>query len=169
MEMTLHRISAGGRPLPAAFIASFQPKARKRSLQSCRGDESNYSEEPNARKRSLRSFRRGESNYKEEPLESLKTLQQQSAEDLLAIREEFNVLELHIQYLILSNQKYLAERDLEILNRWALQARPNLDIADCAEAAALSTTLPQALGEGAFADEPITAEEPTAPEGPVAG
>lgn len=129
--------------------------------------------EPNARKRSLRSFRRDESNCKEEimeePLGSLKTLRQQSAEDMLAIREEFKALEQRIQYLILSNLRYQAERDLEILNRWALQARPNLDIADCAEAAALSTTLPQALGEGAVADEPITAEEHTAPEGPVVG
>ncbi|KFZ06412.1 hypothetical protein V501_07435 [Pseudogymnoascus sp. VKM F-4519 (FW-2642)] len=68
----------------------------------------------NARKRSLRSFRYDGSTCTE------------------AMKQDY------VQKLLLSNQKYFAERGLASLNQWAPGARRNIDVAKCAEAAALT-------------------------------
>ena len=59
-------------------------------------------------------------------------------------------------------------QDRRFLGQWARSARKNLDVAECAGAAARPKTLPQALGGGVVAEEPVTAKEHTAPESSVA-
>jgi hypothetical protein len=52
-------------------------------------------------------------------------------------------------------QLRLARFDLECSRRWALGVRRDLDVADCAEAAALSTSLPRAVGRRAVAGKSV--------------
>lgn len=66
---------------------------------------------------------------------------------MLAIVRHCKILEQQIQKMMLSNQRDFVERGLRNLNQWALLSRRNLDVANCAEAAALSTTLPRAMGK----------------------
>lgn len=116
------------RPLPASFFAPLGSSPRKRSLQSFRYDESTCTE---AMK--LDYVRR---------LRAVKC-----SEAMLAINRHCKILEQQIQKMMLSNQRDFVERGLRNLNQWALLSRRNLDVANCAEAAALSTTLPRAMGK----------------------
>lgn len=116
------------RPLPASFFAPLGSNPRKRSLRSFRCDESTCTE---AMK--LDYVRR---------LRAVKC-----SETMLAINRHSKILEQQIQKMMLSNQRDFVERGLRNLNQWALLSRRNLDVANCAEAAALSRTLPRAMGK----------------------
>ncbi|OBT82793.1 hypothetical protein VE02_09012 [Pseudogymnoascus sp. 03VT05] len=52
-------------------------------------------------------------------------------------------------------QLQLAQFDLAYFRRWALRFRRDLDVSDCAEAAALSTSLPRAVGRRAVAGKSV--------------
>lgn len=54
-------------------------------------------------------------------------------------------------------QLRLARFDLECSRRWAPGVRRDLDVADCAEAAALSTSLPRAVGRRAVVGKSVAA------------
>ncbi|OBT67552.1 hypothetical protein VE03_03795 [Pseudogymnoascus sp. 23342-1-I1] len=178
MDLILYGETGPGRPFPMCYIAREVPDPPKRSLESFCHDESDNNEETakkkpvrrmktfdqyitarferSARKQSLRSFSRSKQAMAE-PITS-RIFQKQSDVDNLTLREQFKVLEQQTLNMMLSNRRQTVEMDLESLNQWVLQARQNFDIGDCAKAAALSTTLPRTLGEGAVANGPITAE-----------
>ncbi|OBT74902.1 hypothetical protein VF21_06093 [Pseudogymnoascus sp. 05NY08] len=127
---------ATGRPLPDFFFAHLVSNPRKRSLRSFRYDGSMCT-----------------AAMKLDYVRRLRAVE--SSVGLPAIDRHFNTLEQHIQKLLLSIQKFIVEGGLRNLNQWALISRRNLDVADCAEAAALSTSLPRAVGRRAVAKKSV--------------
>lgn len=102
---------------------------------------------PNAHKRRLRSF--DEATYKEEAM-----LMQVAG--LRMIEQKAEACKHSIQMMLLAEKRY-AEWGLEMLNLFVPQARQELDAADCAEAAALSTSLPRAVGRRAVVGKSVAA------------